>query len=140
MTAFHLAIPVQDLDAARDFYHGLLQCPVGRSDQQWIDFNFFGHQLTVHLASDNTAVATNPVDGEAVPVRHFGVILEMQQWRELVAKLRAAGVQFLIEPQLRFAGQPGEQATFFILDPSRNALEFKAFEDHAMVFRSRSKA
>ncbi len=132
---FHLAFPVHDLDAARAFYGGLLGCPEGRSSDEWIDFDFHGHQIVAHLAAPHPADGeTNPVDGHDVPVRHFGLILSLAAWEALAARLRAAGAAFIIEPGVRFAGQPGEQATLFVRDPSGNALEFKAFADDAMVF------
>jgi uncharacterized protein len=132
---FHLAFPVRDLAEARAFYGELLGCPEGRSSDEWIDFDFHGHQIVAHLApSEIGHHSTNPVDGEDVPVRHFGVILTLPQWEGLAEKLKAAGTRFVIEPQVRFEGQPGEQATMFFLDPSGNALEFKAFADDAMVF------
>jgi hypothetical protein len=132
---FHLAFPVRDLGEARAFYGGLLGCPEGRSSPEWIDFDFYGHQIVAHLSPDEVGHrATNPVDGEDVPVRHFGAILTLPQWNALAKKLKAAGTTFVIEPQVRFEGQPGEQATMFFLDPSGNALEFKAFADDAMVF------
>ena len=132
---FHLAFPVRDLAEARAFYGGLLGCAEGRSSGEWVDFNFFGHQIVAHLAPGETGgSATNAVDGEAVPVRHFGAILEQGVWDDLAARLKAAGTAFLIEPQVRFKGEAGEQATMFFLDPSGNALEFKAFADDAMVF------
>jgi uncharacterized protein len=132
---FHLAFPVRDLAEARAFYGGLLGCPEGRSSEHWVDFDFFGHQIVAHLAPDEVGHrATSAVDGEDVPARHFGVILTMEAWQSLADRLRGAGVKFLIEPQVRFQGQPGEQATLFFLDPSGNALEFKAFADDAMVF------
>jgi extradiol dioxygenase family protein len=132
---FHLAFPVRDLDEARDFYGGLLGCAEGRSAEDWVDFDFFGHQIVAHkVAAPEAATPTNEVDDEAVPVRHFGLILDMDQWSVLTARLRDAGVVFLIEPQIRFRGKPGEQATCFFLDPSGNALELKAFADDAMVF------
>ena len=131
---FHLAFPVRDLAEARAFYGDLLGCPEGRSAPDWIDFDFHGHQIVAHLAAPEAAAATNAVDGENVPVRHFGVILEMDAWTDLAGRLKAAGTRFIIEPQIRFRGQPGEQATLFFLDPSGNALEFKAFADDAMVF------
>ena len=134
VTPFHLAFPVTDLAQARAFYHDLLECPVGRESDRWIDFNFFGHQITAHLTESTAAVATNPVDGEAVPVRHFGAILDMPAWNALATRLEQADVAFLIRPQIRFAGQPGEQATLFIRDPSGNALEFKAFADSDRIF------
>jgi uncharacterized protein len=136
---FHLAFPVHDLEAARGFYGGLLGCAEGRSSAEWVDFDFHGHQIVAHLcapvaAAPGAAAPTNEVDGENVPVRHFGVILELPVWRELTTRLRQAGVQFIIEPQIRFAGQAGEQATCFFLDPSGNALELKAFADETMIF------
>ena len=131
---FHLAVKVSDLAAARDFYAGLLGCPEGRSSNTWVDFNFYGHQLVCHLAPpcenrDSTGTHNNPVDGHAVPVPHFGVVLEMDRWNELAGKLKENGVRFIIEPYTRFQGLPGEQATMFLLDPSGNVLEFKAFGD-----------
>ncbi|MCA3731307.1 MAG: VOC family protein [Phenylobacterium sp.] len=131
---FHLAFPVRDLAEARAFYGGLLGCAEGRSSPEWVDFDFHGHQIVAHLAPAPDSVATNPVDGEDVPVRHFGVILDLASWRALADRLEAAGVRFIIPPQVRFQGQPGEQATLFFLDPSGNALEFKAFADDARVF------
>jgi extradiol dioxygenase family protein len=135
---FHLAFPVRDLAEARAFYGGLLGCPEGRSSDEWVDFDFHGHQIVAHLsrpvADVDGSEATNPVDGEDVPVRHFGVILTPPDWRRLAERLEAAGVDFVIAPQIRFRGQPGEQATMFFRDPSGNALEFKAFADDAMVF------
>lgn len=131
---FHLAFPVHDLEAARGFYGGLLGCPEGRSSPQWVDFDFHGHQIVAHLSAPQDAAALNPVDGENVPVRHFGVILTLPEWHTVTAKLRAAQVRFLIEPQVRFKGQAGEQATCFFLDPSGNAIELKAFADDAQVF------
>ncbi|MCA3726201.1 MAG: VOC family protein [Phenylobacterium sp.] len=131
---FHLAFPVRDLAEARAFYGGLLGCAEGRSSPEWVDFDFHGHQIVAHLAPSPEDVATNPVDGEDVPVRHFGVILDLASWRALADRLEAAGVRFIIPPQVRFQGQPGEQATLFFLDPSGNALEFKAFADDARVF------
>ncbi|HUO92145.1 MAG TPA: VOC family protein [Rhizomicrobium sp.] len=132
---FHLAFPVRDLAEARAFYGDLLRCPEGRSSHDWVDFDFFGHQIVAHLtASGPENKAHNVVDGEEVPVRHFGVILNMPEWKELAKNLRARGVDFVIEPQIRFEGLPGEQATFFFTDPSGNALEFKAFADERMIF------
>lgn len=132
---FHLAFPVRDLAEARAFYGTLLGCREGRSSPEWIDFDFFGHQIVAHLtASEAGNKAHNWVDGEEVPVRHFGVILTLPDWRALADKLRAQGIRFIIEPQIRFKGLPGEQATFFLNDPSGNALEFKAFADEAMIF------
>jgi len=131
---FHLAFPVRDLAEARAFYGGLLGCAEGRSAPDWVDFDFHGHQIVAHLAPPEAAAPTNAVDGEQVPVRHFGVILDLDAWRALAERLKAAGTRFIIEPQIRFQGLPGEQATLFFLDPSGNALEFKAFADDAMVF------
>lgn len=134
MPPFHLAFPVTDLEAARGFYAGLLGCPVGREDPRWIDFDFFGHQITAHLVDASAAPPTNPVDGEQVPASHFGAVLSMGDWRELSERLRAADADFLIAPTIRFAGEVGEQATMFVRDPSGNALEFKSFADPARLF------
>ena len=135
MNPFHLAFPVHDLAAARAFYGDLLGCPEGRSSPEWVDFNLLGHQIVAHLAPDECRDASlNDVDGDAVPVRHFGVVLGMADWQALAAKLQAAGTRFVIEPHVRFQGQPGEQATMFFLDPSGNALEFKAFADLSQLF------
>ncbi len=131
---FHLAFPVHDLAAARRFYGTLLGCREGRSSERWVDFDFHGHQIVAHLAPAAGAAVCNEVDGEQVPVRHFGVILTPAQWQATTEALRRAGVRFLIEPQTRFAGQPGEQSTCFFLDPSGNALELKAFAEDAAVF------
>jgi hypothetical protein len=132
---FHLAFPVRSLAEARDFYGSLLGCPEGRSSNEWIDFDFFGHQIVAHLSADeDDGKAFNVVDGEEVPVRHFGVILTMAQWRALADKLSREKVPFTIAPDVRFEGGPSEQATFFIRDPSGNALEFKAFDDESRIF------
>jgi uncharacterized protein len=132
---FHLAFPVHDLAAAREFYGRVMGCQEGRSSEHWIDFNFYGHQIVAHLDPSARAVAIhNPVDGHDVPVPHFGVVLTMDQWQELAARLQAAGTRFGIEPHIRFKGEVGEQATMFFQDPSGNALEFKAFADDAMLF------
>ena len=131
---FHLAFPVQDLEEARGFYAGLLGCPTGRESSEWIDFDFYGHQIVAHLAPPEAAASINLVDGEAVPVRHFGMILEWAQWEALAARLEGK-VKFVIEPGIRFKGQVGEQATMFFKDPSGNALEFKAFRDRANLFK-----
>jgi len=132
---FHLAFPVHDLAEARRFYGELLGCAEGRSSDEWVDFDFHGHQIVAHLAPGEAGHRqSNAVDGEQVPVRHFGVILDLDAWKALAERLKAAGTRFIIEPQIRFQGQPGEQATLFFLDPSGNALEFKAFADDAMVF------
>jgi extradiol dioxygenase family protein len=131
LTPFHLAIPVRDLAAARAFYGGLLGCREGRSSDAWVDFDYFGHQLVCHATAGAAAEAArhNPVDGHDVPVPHFGMVLEMRDWEDLAARLKAAGTRFVIEPGVRFRGQPGEQATMFLTDPSGNALEFKSFRD-----------
>jgi extradiol dioxygenase family protein len=130
---FHLALSVHDLTAARAFYGKLLGCPEGRSAERWVDFDLYGHQLVCHLASPAPGqpgtVYRNPVDGHKVPVPHFGVVLDRPEWEALAKRLQEAGVAFLIEPHIRFRGLPGEQATMFFLDPSGNALEFKAFAD-----------
>ena len=132
---FHLAFPVRDLAEARAFYGDLLGCPEGRSSDDWIDFDFHGHQIVAHLSPAEVGhKATSPVDGHDVPVRHFGVILSPAGWTALAERLKAAGTRFIIEPNVRFKGEPGEQSTMFFLDPSGNALEFKAFADDAMVF------
>ena len=132
---FHLAFPVHDLAAARQFYGELLGCPEGRSSPEWIDFNFYGHQLVAHLApSEAGHHSTSAVDGHKVPVRHFGAVLTIAQWQALADKLAAAGTKFVIEPHIRFKGQAGEQATMFFLDPSGNAVEFKAFADMNSLF------
>lgn len=135
MPPFHLAFPVHDLAAARAFYGGLLGCPEGRSSDAWIDFDFYGHQIVAHLdPAEARRAATNPVDGDDVPVRHFGVVLPMDAWHALADRLKAAGVRFAIEPHIRFQGEVGEQATMFFYDPSGNALEFKAFADMGRLF------
>jgi len=131
---FHLAFPVHDLAAARSFYGGVLGCPEGRSSDAWIDFDFYGHQIVTHLSSGAGAGHSNPVDGHDVPVPHFGVVLSMEDWRALAARLEAAGIVFGIAPYIRFEGQVGEQATMFFRDPSGNALEFKAFADDSQLF------
>jgi uncharacterized protein len=134
---FHLAFPVDDLDAARRFYGGLLGCSEGRSADHWVDFDLYGHQIVAHLAPDAVRRrATNPVDGDDVPVPHFGLVLPMDDWRALAERLTNAGVDFVIAPTVRFPGQPGEQATMFFLDPAGNALEFKAMADPAKLFAS----
>ncbi len=132
---FHLAVPVADLEAARTFYAGLLGCRVGRESARWIDFDFFGHQITAHLDPEHAQpVGANVVDGKDVPVRHFGVILEWTAWHELADRLQGAGVSFMIAPHIRFQGETGEQATLFISDPSGNYLEFKSFKDMRSAF------
>ena len=135
ITPFHLAFPVFDLASTRAFYGGLLGCPEGRSSAEWIDFDLFGHQLVAHLAPRQLkADHHNQVDGHDVPVPHFGVVLDWADFDAFAQRLRAAGVQFVIEPCVRFAGQVGEQATMFFCDPSGNALEFKAFKDRSQLF------
>ena len=134
LTPFHIAVQVRDIEEARRFYTGLLGCPEGRSAREWVDFNLFGHQFVCHLnpglgPRGRIASHYNPVDGHGVPVPHFGVVLEMDEWQSLAERLQQHGVKFVIEPYIRFKGEPGEQATLFFLDPSGNALEFKAFKD-----------
>jgi extradiol dioxygenase family protein len=132
---FHLAFPVDNLEAARTFYGSTLGCAEGRSSDEWIDFDFFGHQLVAHLAPQECGhAASNEVDGHQVPVKHFGVVLTMPDWHVLANRLRSSGMKFIIEPQIRFQGKVGEQATMFFLDPAGNALEFKAFEDPSQLF------
>lgn len=133
---FHLAFPVHDLAQARDFYGRLLGCPEGRSTGEWIDFDLLGHQIVAHLVQGKAPAESpaNMVDGVQVPVRHFGLVLEWRAWRALATRLREAGVEFLIAPSIRFAGEAGEQATMFLRDPSGNALEFKSFRDPAQLF------
>ncbi len=132
---FHLAFPVRDIAEARRFYGGLLGCPEGRSSEAWVDFDFYGHQVVAHLSPAECGLAaTGQVDGDAVPVRHFGAILGLDAWTALADKLQAAGTKFIIEPHVRFKGEVGEQATMFFLDPSGNALEFKSFADMSQVF------
>lgn len=135
LAPFHLAFPVTSLTKARAFYGELLGCPEGRSSDDWVDFDFHGHQIVAHLAPEEVrAAAAHDVDGDAVPVRHFGLVLPMDEWHALADRLRAAGVAFVIEPHVRFAGQSGEQATMFLRDPCGNALEFKAFADPSRLF------
>ena len=132
---FHLAFPVKDLAETLNFYTEILGCSTGRTSDHWIDFNMWGHQVVAHLSPEEAgASAKNAVDGHGVPVRHFGVILEMDEWETLAEKVKAAGIEFVIEPYIRFKGEPGEQATMFFLDPSGNALEFKAFGDKSQIF------
>lgn len=134
---FHLAFPVDDLTEARRFYGELLGCPEGRSADEWVDFDLHGHQIVAHLAPGAVRRrATNPVDGEHVPVPHFGLVLGMAEWKALAARLQQAAVEFVIPPTVRFEGQPGEQATMFLLDPAGNALEFKAMADPGKLFAS----
>lgn len=131
---FHLAFPVHDLAAARTFYRDVMGCAEGRSSDEWIDFDFYGHQIVAHLAPAAGPVANNDVDGKHVPVPHFGVVLPMATWQALADRLQKAGVQFVIEPYIRFAGQVGEQATMFFYDPSNNAIEIKGFADMGQLF------
>ena len=133
---FHIAFPVDDLDAARHFYGTVLGCPEGRSDPDWIDFDLYGHQIVAHRVGEKqrSIAGHNPVDGHTVPVPHFGVVLPPAEWRALADRLEAADVAFVIEPHTRFAGQPGEQSTMFFYDPAGNALEFKAFADPGQLF------
>ncbi|AKH41177.1 Glyoxalase-like domain protein [Croceibacterium atlanticum] len=131
---FHLAFPVRDLAEARHFWGEVMGCPEGRSSDQWIDFDFYGHQIVAHLSEGSGDAASNPVDGHVVPVPHFGIVLTLEDWKELADRLRAAGLEFAIEPYIRFEGQPGEQATMFFRDPSGNAIEMKAFADLGQLF------
>lgn len=132
---FHLAFPVRDIAEARAFYGDLLGCPEGRSAPEWVDFDFYGHQIVAHLAPDECGhKQTSPVDDHDVPVRHFGAILPMEAWEDMASKLTKAGTKFVIEPYIRFKGEVGEQATMFFLDPSGNALEFKSFKNMESLF------
>ncbi|GLR16200.1 VOC family protein [Portibacter lacus] len=132
---FHLAIPVQNLERARAFYRDILGCPEGRSASHWVDFNFFGHQLVIHVKEDMQRASTsNPVDGHDVPIPHFGVVLKWEDWENLSAQLKASDIPFVIEPYIRFTGLPGEQATMFFMDTEGNSLEFKAFKDIGQLF------
>ncbi len=132
---FHVAFPVNDLPATRSFFEGVLGCKIGRTSEKWIDFDLYGHQITAHLTPEPIREPpVNEVDGKPVPIKHFGVILEWEQWHELVERLKAANTNFIIEPYIRFKGEPGEQATVFFLDPSGNALEFKAFKRDEAIF------
>lgn len=134
MRPFHIAFPVHDIAVARKFYGETLGCPEGRSAEEWVDFNLYGHQIVAHLSPHAGPVHRNSVDEHDVPVPHFGVILDLADWDALAERLKAAGTEFVIEPYVRFRGQPGEQATMFFLDPSGNALEFKAFGDDNAIF------
>ncbi len=132
---FHLAFPVRDIAEARAFYGGVLGCPEGRSAETWVDFDLHGHQIVAHLAPEDVACETHSVvDGHAVPARHFGLILDWEAWEHLAARLKHQNAAFIIEPYVRFRGQPGEQATLFVADPSGNALEFKAFRREEQIF------
>ena len=135
LSPFHLAIPVKDLNETRTFYRETLGCEEGRSSEHWVDFNFFGHQLVLHMSDQpKSKDVSNPVDGHDVPVPHFGVVLDWGIWTDLAERLKRQGIQFAIEPYIRFKGQAGEQATMFFYDPSGNALEFKAFQDQGQLF------
>jgi extradiol dioxygenase family protein len=134
LTPFHLAIPVKEITTTRDFYRDTLGCKEGRSSDHWVDFDLFGHQLVIHISDNAPGVSTNAVDGKAVPVPHFGVVLEWDIFNAFAKACTTKGVQFLIEPYIRFEGLPGEQATMFFLDPSGNALEFKSFKDFNQIF------
>ena len=136
ITPFHVAIPVSNLAEARAFYGEVLECPEGRSSDQWVDFDLYGHQVVIHHSPDHEGfiVNDNPVDGHDVPIPHYGVVLEWGQWEKLAEKMKARNTKFIIEPYIRFKGEPGEQATMFFLDPSGNALEFKAFKDMGQLF------
>jgi extradiol dioxygenase family protein len=131
---FHLAVPVTDLEATRRFFTDVLGCRVGREDERWIDFDFFGHQLSAHLTEEMPRIMTNLVDGKQIPVSHFGLVLEWRQWHAVVERLREKSVTFLVDPCLRFEGQAGEQATLFVQDPSGNAIELKSFREPARLF------
>ncbi len=134
---FHLAFPVHDLSEAKEFYTKILGCTLGRSSEHWIDFNLFGHQVVAHLNPDELSkTKTSNVDDKQVPVRHFGIILEWEKWQQFSIELKQKGVEFIIEPYIRFNGEIGEQATMFFLDPSGNALEFKSFKDPKMIFKN----
>ena len=134
MRPFHLAFPVTDLSTTRSFYVDVLQCNIGRSSDKWIDFDMFGHQVVAHLVDKNSHPTTNSVDGDEVPASHFGIILTMDQWNQLKQHLQQFDIKFIIEPKIRFKGESGEQATMFFLDPSGNALEFKAFKHDKQIF------
>jgi extradiol dioxygenase family protein len=134
LTPFHLAIPVKEITTTRAFYRDVLGCKEGRSSDHWVDFDFFGHQLVIHIAENTNEVDYNGVDGKSVPVPHFGVVLEWEQFHAFAKAVQKKGVQFIIEPYTRFEGLPGEQATMFFMDPSGNALEFKSFKDFNQIF------
>ena len=136
MRPFHLAFPVADLESTRHFYGVIMGCREGRSSESWIDFDFFGHQITAHSVGAGQDAAINPVDGHGVPVPHFGIVLTMEDWRALKARFESADIPFGVPPHIRWEGKPGEQATMFVRDPSGNALEFKAFGDDSALFES----
>ena len=131
---FHLAFPVSDLSVAKKWYTEIIGCSIGRESKEWIDFNMFGHQVVAHLTSESNEIDTNMVDGENIPIRHFGVILDWEQWHKFSNRIKDQ-IEFVIEPYIRFKGQTGEQATMFFLDPDKNALEFKAFKNDNMIFK-----
>lgn len=133
---FHLAFPGSDLAEARHFYGELLECPEGRSSDEWVDFNFYGHQIVAHVSDEAASKASSRVDGDEVPVRHFGVVVRMNEWHAITERLKDAGAKFIVEPHVRFAGQAGERATLFVLDPSGDALEFKAFASQDRSFET----
>ena len=135
MNLFHLAIPVLDLDSANDFYINVLGCSKGRSSSKWIDFNFYGHQLVCHEVKKSVNKDSNDVDGNNIPVSHFGIILEWNQFQKLSADLQSKNINFIIEPTIRFKGQVGEQAIMFLKDPSNNAIEFKSFRNNDEIFK-----
>ena len=133
---FHLAFPVSDIGKTKKWYTKILGCSIGRESEKWIDFNFFGHQISAHLIRGEDAVSNNPVDGKQIPVRHFGIILEPKEWETLADRLNNLKVEFKVEPYTRFKGQKGEQSTMFVIDPSGNYLEFKSFKNDEMIFAS----
>jgi uncharacterized protein len=133
---FHLAFPVDDIEAARGFYAGVLGCDEGRSAPDWADFDLYGHQIVAHRVAHGGDAGASAVDGDEVPVPHFGVVLEWAAWEQLAARIESAGIAFILEPRVRFQGTSGEQGTFFLRDPAGNALEFKTFKDRSMMFRS----
>ena len=134
---FHLAFPIYNIDASIKWYKNVLGCTIGRQDTQWVDFNFFGHQISGHLVDKNDMlIQTNLVDGHNIPARHFGIILKMIEWKDLTKKLTSKNIKFIIKPNIRFKGEKGEQSTFFIKDPSGNVLEFKTFKNDEMIFEN----
>ena len=134
---FHLAFPIKDIEESKKFYKNILGCKIGRESDAWVDFNFFGHQVSAHLKPEELSNAKkNKVDGKSVPVRHFGVVLDWKEWRSLSEKLQKLKIKFIINPYIRFKGEVGEQATMFFLDPSGNALEFKSFKDPKQLFKA----
>ena len=132
---FHIAFPVYNIDVTIKWYKNILGCTIGRQDKKWVDFNFYGHQISGHLIDqDDTTIQTNIVDGENIPARHFGIILKKSEWKNLSEKLKSKNIEFIIKPNIRFKGQKGEQSIFFIKDPSGNVLEFKSFKNDEMIF------